>query len=175
MDDKLFRAFNRLAGRNSLLDMLMIFISNKVRFIFIFVLIFMLFQSYSHKKAALSAITSAVFTLFINNLIRLLYFKHRPFVKHRVGILIPSKTDSSFPSKHTLLVFAIATSIFLRERVLGSIMLGLSTLTGVSRIWVGHHFPSDIIGSAFIGIFTSIGIDKIFNRFTSKLKILKTR
>ncbi|WP_227935410.1 undecaprenyl-diphosphatase [Alkalihalobacillus deserti] len=170
MDYKIFRAFNRLAGRNFLIDMLMIFISNKVRFIFIFVLIFMLFRNYSHKKVALSAITTAAFTLFINSVIRLVYFKPRPFVKHRVGILIPSKVDSSFPSKHTLLVFAVATSIFLRERVLGSIMLGLSVLTGLSRIWVGHHFPSDIIGSAFISIFTSIGIGKFSNWFTSNLK-----
>ncbi|WP_332697903.1 undecaprenyl-diphosphatase [Halalkalibacter lacteus] len=172
MDYKLFRELNQLAGRNSLLDILMIFFSNKVRYIFIFVLILMLFQN-SHKKVALSAITSAVFTLFINRLIRLVYFKPRPFVKNRVGILIPSKTDSSFPSKHTLLVFAIATSIFLRERILGSIMLVLSTLTGFSRIWVGHHFPSDIIGSAFISIVTSIFTDKASNRFALKFKPLK--
>ncbi|MFC0472697.1 undecaprenyl-diphosphatase [Halalkalibacter kiskunsagensis] len=172
MDYKLFREVNQLAGRNSLLDILMIFFSNKVRYIFIFVLILMLFQN-SHRKVALSAIKSAVFTLFINRLIRLVYFKPRPFVKHRVGILIPSKTDSSFPSKHTLLVFAIATSIFLRERILGSIMLGLSMLTGFSRIWVGHHFPSDIIGSAFISIVTSIFTDKASNRFASKYNPLK--
>ncbi|WP_209124147.1 undecaprenyl-diphosphatase [Alkalihalobacillus sp. BA299] len=172
MDYKLFRAINQLTGRYSLLDMLMILISNKVRYVFIFVLISMLFQNYSHKKVALSAITSIVLSLFINSAIRLVYFKPRPFVKHRVGILIPSKTDSSFPSKHTLLVFAISTSIFLRERVLGSIMMGLSVLTGFSRIWVGHHFPSDIIGSAFISIFTSSVINKTFNQFTSKLKSL---
>ncbi|HER2169539.1 TPA: phosphatase PAP2 family protein, partial [Streptococcus pyogenes] len=99
--------------------------------------------------------------LFINALIKLFYFKPRPFVKRRVGILIPSKMDSSFPSKHTLLVFAISTSIFLYERVLGSIMWVLSVLTGFSRIWVGHHYPSDIIGSAFIATMTSIILDKI--------------
>lgn len=160
MDYKMFSAFNRLAGRYSLLDMLMILISNKVRYVFIFVLISMLFGNRPHKKVAFSAISSAIGTLFISSMIKLFYFKSRPFVKHRVGILIPSKTDSSFPSKHTLLVFAIATSIFLRERVLGSILLAISTLTGFSRIWVGHHYPSDIIGSAFIGSLTGIMIDK---------------
>lgn len=159
MDYKMFGAINRLAGRYSLLDRLMILISNKVRYVFIFVLILMLFRNYSHKKVLLSA----VFTLFINSVIKLFYFKPRPFVKRRVGILIPSKADSSFPSKHTLLVFAVATSIFLQERILGAIMLGLSMLTGFSRIWVGHHYPSDIIGSAFIGSLTSIVINKTSN------------
>ncbi|TWI59228.1 undecaprenyl-diphosphatase [Halalkalibacter nanhaiisediminis] len=167
MDYKMFSAFNRLAGRYSLLDMLMILISNKVHYMFIFVLISMLFGNRSHKKVAYSSISSAIVTLFISFVIKLFSFKYRPFVKHRVGILLPSKTDSSFPSKHTLLVFAIATSIFLRERVLGSILLAISTLTGFSRIWVGHHYPSDIIGSAFISSMTGIIMNKTFKNNAS--------
>ena len=61
-----------------------------------------------------------------------------------------------------LLVFAISTSIFLYDRILGSIMWILSVLTGLFRIWVGHHYPSDIIGSAFIASMTSIMLEKIF-------------
>jgi len=82
-------------------------------------------------------------------------------VKHRVGILIPSKMDSTFPGKHTLLVFAISTSIFLYDRVLGSIMWVLSVLTGFSLILVGHYYSPDIIGSAFIVTMTSIILDKL--------------
>ncbi|MFB5934595.1 undecaprenyl-diphosphatase [Peribacillus frigoritolerans] len=139
----------------------MILISNKIRYVFIFVLIFMWFRNDSYKKVSCNAVISVGVTLFINTLIKLFYFKPRPFVKRRVGILIPSKMDSSFPSKHTLLVFAISTSIFLYDRVLGSIMWVLSMLTGFSRIWVGHHYPSDIIGSAFIATMSSIILDKI--------------
>ncbi|ADE68636.1 hypothetical protein BMQ_1604 [Priestia megaterium QM B1551] len=76
-------------------------------------------------------------------MIKCFYFKPRPFMERRVGILIPSKMDSSFLSKHTLLAFAVSTSIFLHKRILGSVMLGLSLLTGFSRIWLGHHYPSD--------------------------------
>lgn len=171
MNFKIFRAINRLAGHFSLMDMLMILISNKVRYVFIFVLGLMWFRNDSGKKVVLNAINSTVFTLLINNLIKLFYFKPRPFMKRRIGILIPSKTDSSFPSKHTLLVFAVSTSIFLGERFLGSIMLGLSVLTGLSRIWVGHHYPSDIIGSSFIGTLTSLVIDKTSRLFRSFVRL----
>lgn len=84
------------------------------------------------------------------------YFRSRPFIKHRVGILIPSKMDSSFPSKHTLLAFAASTSILLREKQIGVVMWILSILTGFSRVWMGHHYPSDIIFSAIIGSITSV-------------------
>ncbi|WP_258831248.1 undecaprenyl-diphosphatase [Peribacillus frigoritolerans] len=161
MNYKVFKSINQLSRNCSPIDLLMILISKKIRFVFIFVLIFMWFKNNSYKKVSCNAVISVGVNLFINTLIKLFYFKPRPFIKRRVGILIPSKMDSSFPSKHTLLVFAISTSIFLYDRVLGSIMWVLSVLTGFSRIWVGHHYPSDIIGSALIATMTSIILDKI--------------
>ncbi|MFC3884820.1 undecaprenyl-diphosphatase [Bacillus songklensis] len=160
MDYKMFRAINRLAGRYSVMDELMIWISNRVRYVYIFLLVFMWFRDYSSKKASRHAGVSALLSLFIHGFIKRVYFKPRPFVKRRVGILIPSKRDSSFPSKHTILVFAVSTSVLLRERMLGAFMWGLSVLTGLSRIWVGHHYPSDIVGSALIGSAASVVVDK---------------
>ncbi|WP_299088798.1 undecaprenyl-diphosphatase [uncultured Metabacillus sp.] len=160
MNNKVFNLINYYSGRCSPIDLLMILISNKIRYVFIFVLIFMWFRNDFYKKVTCNAVKSTGITMVIHTLIKLCYFKPRPFVKHRVGILIPSKMDSSFPSKHTLLAFAISTSIFLYDRVLGSIMWVLSVLTGFSRIWVGHHYPSDIIGSACIGTMASILLDK---------------
>lgn len=161
MNYNLFKSINQLSGRCSPIDVLMIVISNKTRYVFIFVLVFMWFKNVSYRKVSCHAMISAGVSLVINTLIKLFYFKPRPFVKHRVGILSPSKRDSSFPSKHTLLVFAISTSIFLYKRALGSIMWVLAVLTGFSRIWVGHHYPSDIIGSAFIATMTSLILDKV--------------
>lgn len=163
MDYEVFKAINRLSGRCSPMDHLMIFISKKMRFVFIFVLIFMWFRSDAYREMSRNAIKSSAITLLLHAVIKFFYFKPRPFVKQRVGILIPSKLDSSFPSKHTLLVFAVSASIFLYDRVLGSILGVLSVLTGFSRIWLGHHYPSDIIGSAFIANMTSIIVAKFTN------------
>ncbi|EKN62987.1 undecaprenyl-diphosphatase [Schinkia azotoformans] len=163
MDYKLFKSINQLSGRCTPIDFLMIFLSKKVRYVFAFVMIFMWFRKTSDKKAVYCAGISSGITLLINKVIKLFYYRPRPFIKHRVGILIPSKVDSSFPSKHTLLVFAISTSIFLQERLLGSIMWILSLLTGFSRIWVGHHYLTDIISSALIGSITSVMVNKAFS------------
>lgn len=92
-------------------------------------------------------------------------------MKRRVRILIPSKMNSAFLSTHMLLTTAVSTSIFLRERILGSVMWILSLLTGFSRIWVGHHFPSDIVRSLFIGSLTSIIVEKVFG----SLKIMNRK
>lgn len=168
MNPIIFKLINPHSRRCSPIDLLMILISQKIRYVYIFVLIFMWFRNDSYKKVSCHALISSGITLFIHLIIKLFYFKPRPFVKHRVGLLIPSKMDSSFPSKHTLLVFAISTSIFLYNRVLGLIMSILSVLTGFSRIWVGHHYPTDIIGSAFIATITSIILNKTTGKLSTK-------
>lgn len=50
MNYKIFRAINRLAGRNSTLDTCMIFISQKTRFLYIFLIALMWFRDNSYKK-----------------------------------------------------------------------------------------------------------------------------
>ncbi|MEH7419222.1 phosphatase PAP2 family protein [Neobacillus drentensis] len=165
MDFKLFRVINLLSGRYWLIDKLMILISNKIKFVFLFILMIMLFRK---RNVIIEAIVSIVITLFMHFIIKLFYFKPRPFINRSVGILTPSKLDSSFPSKHTLLTFAISTVVMFYQRILGSIMLGFSVLTGFSRIWLGHHYPSDIAGSAVLGSFTSTVIHKLLKNSKRK-------
>ncbi|NMH70632.1 undecaprenyl-diphosphatase [Bacillus sp. RO3] len=153
MDTMLFQAISRLSGRSFIVDKWMIGISNRMRYVFIFVLILLWFKN---KKIPLRAILASSIALIMNTIIKLFIYKPRPFIKRRVGILIPSKMDSTFPSKHTLLAFAVSTTIFCYQRFLGALMLGLSFLTGLSRIFVGHHYPSDILGSAVIGSLSSM-------------------
>jgi undecaprenyl-diphosphatase len=160
MDYHLFRIINRLSGRSFLLDNLMIFASNKLRYLFGIAIVGMYFRNLYYREGATNAARSMMILLFIGFVLNLFFFRPRPFIKRRVGILIPSKMNSSFPSKHTTLAFAIATSFYLRNRILGAIMFILSTLMGFSRIWVGHHYPSDIAGSALIGSLTGYVVDK---------------
>ncbi|MBY0599393.1 undecaprenyl-diphosphatase [Bacillus bingmayongensis] len=166
MNYMLFKVINRLAKRNAAMDTIMVLISQKARYVYLFMLIFMWFRSNVYKKVILYAGVSAGLTLFVNRIIQRFYFKPRPFISRDVRLLIPAMKNSSFPSKHTALAFAIATSVLLRDRLVGSIMWVLAILTGFSRIWVGHHYPFDIIGSAFMGSLISIVVDK--NTYTLK-------
>lgn len=159
MDYLLFKAINNVAGRYPVMDRLMMFLSNKIRYIFLIVLTCMWFRRHS-AKVTVSAVGASLIALLLNMFIKATSFQPRPFMEHPVKMLLPSKNDSRFPSKHTILLFTVSTSIFLRYRVLGSIMMGLSALTAFSRIWVGSHYPSDVVGSAFIGSCISKIVDR---------------
>lgn len=107
MDVKIFRAINQLTGRSSLIDHFMILVSNKVRYVYFLILIVMWFKKHPYRQMTNNAAISAFITLILNIFLKLFISKPRPFLKRRVGILIPSKMDATFPSKHTLLVFAV--------------------------------------------------------------------
>ncbi|KAF0817230.1 MULTISPECIES: phosphatase PAP2 family protein [unclassified Cytobacillus] len=151
MDLKIFKAISRLSGRMAFIDFLMILISNKARYLFLFVLAGMWLARGASRTSAKKAAAASLIAIFVNKVIKICYFRPRPFIKTKVGLLIPAKRDSSFPSKHTVVSFAASIVIFYGNRFIGRILLWVSGLTGFSRIWAGHHYPSDVIGGALIG------------------------
>jgi len=62
----------------------------------------------------------------------------------------------SFPSGHTTAVFAIATTVSLYIPALAFLLLPVALLVGLSRIYLGVHYPSDVIVGAVIAGVTSI-------------------
>jgi membrane-associated phospholipid phosphatase len=59
---------------------------------------------------------------------------------------------SSFPSDHASLCFALATLIWTRDRRLGVFAFFWASFTSFARVFLGFHYPSDILGGAVLGI-----------------------
>ncbi|MGN1401606.1 MAG: phosphatase PAP2 family protein [Bacillus sp. (in: firmicutes)] len=166
MDYKNFRAINQFSGRSNMLDIIVVLISQKMRYIFLFILVIDRIRKGFIKHFSLLIIASIGLTLLLEAIIKCFYFRPRPFVNHIVNTLppFPSEQSSSFPSRHTTLTFAVATSVMLYKRVLGVIMYILACVTGFSRIMMGHHYPLDIVGSALLGSCSSLFSHLILNK-----------
>ena len=65
-------------------------------------------------------------------------------------------TDHSFPSGHTTAIFSLIMPIVLYLPPLGSLLLPIAFLVGVSRIYLGLHYPSDVIAGAFLGTLAAV-------------------
>ncbi|HZH58856.1 MAG TPA: phosphatase PAP2 family protein [Metabacillus sp.] len=161
MDKILFKIINQFAGRNLFLDRLMVFASNELRFVYGFVLVILLVFRHSNKKFVYELIISLMITLGLKKLINKVKYIPRPFLTRNANVLLPSLQDSSFLSKHTLLSFTISTTVYLYNRVLGKFLYFLSFLIGLSRIWVGAHYPYDIIRSSILGSMVSFLVNKL--------------
>ncbi|EKN68099.1 undecaprenyl-diphosphatase [Schinkia azotoformans] len=161
MNVEIFQAINQLAGTHPILDATMVFITEKALYIFAFTLLFMwLFGNEKYKYTVVYAALTGALGLIINFLISQIYFEPRPFVTHHVNMLIPHIADASFPSDHTTGAFSLALAIFLWHRKIGFITVLFAALTGFSRIYVGHHYPFDVLGSSLVALSVSLIVFK---------------
>jgi len=84
----------------------------------------------------------------------------RPFTTHPSGHpLIAHHLGQAFPSDHSTAAFAIAlvALVFLARRW-GAALLAGAVLIGFSRVYVGVHYPGDILGSVLVSV---IGVCRV--------------
>jgi len=155
----LFHIINGLAGRNQLLDTGMIFAAQDLIYIFCIYLVYLWFVKSKYRQEVLFAGYAALLGLGINLIITMFYFHPRPFMVPTGMLLIAHLPETSFPSDHTTLMFAISLMFvtFRELRGTGVILFILSLISGLARVYAGLHFPFDIAGSLFVALF-SIGL-----------------
>ena len=61
-------------------------------------------------------------------------------------------SNSSFPSSHSSAAFGLAWVVSARHRRLGLLAWTIALWIGASRVFLGRHFPSDVLGGALVGI-----------------------
>ena len=102
------------------------------------------------KRAALvEALFSVLAASSVSLLIRCIWHRQRPFTRGRTA-RITHGDNASFPSNHTLNAVAAAFSLILSLQSGGKRLLGWALLQGLSRVFAGVHYTSDIIGSAVL-------------------------
>ncbi len=102
--------------------------------------------------------SSELFTGIITTSLKFAFNRERPFITYPDDIFEHAKAGSlSFPSGHTSAAFSVATSLcleFPKWYVIAPSMLWASTV-GYSRMYLGVHYPSDVLVGAIIGAGTS--------------------
>ena len=96
--------------------------------------------------------------LFVNVLAKNLFARTRPYeVIEGLTNIIEKQSDFSFPSGHTAASFAFATAFCLCMPKRYSVPVWiLALLISLSRLYVGVHYPTDILGGAVIGAFCGL-------------------
>jgi undecaprenyl-diphosphatase len=106
------------------------------------------------RMAAALAVPLAVVAAFLaNDGVKSLVDEQRPCrTLHTATVeACPALGDWSFPSNHTAIAFAAAAALLVAHRRLGLVALPLAVLMGLSRVWIGAHYPHDVLAGAVLG------------------------
>lgn len=157
MDFTLYHDINGLAGFGPL-DSFMELVAKDMPAVLV-VLIALLFLipwrrgREQRQQAAVTATAAAAVALLIAQPISHWVDRLRPYAAHpaQAHLLIARSHDPSFPSDHATGGFAIAVGVFLFDRVAGTVLLILATLLAFARVYVGTHYPGDVLAGALLG------------------------
>ncbi len=166
LDAFLTHAVNSLAGTNAAIDFLMIWVSA----IGVPLLILAVAGQWwrrsdrDHIRHVLVASgLSFLIGLAINQVILLLVHRIRPYDAGISHLLIAPSADPSFPSDHATATFAIAAAFLLHGmRRVGFWFLAAALLVIVSRVYIGTHYVSDVLGGALTGILAAIAVRALY-------------
>lgn len=104
------------------------------------------------RRSMLVATASGMLGLLVNQIIGLVWTHPRPFMIGLGHTFIPHVADSSFPSDHLTLWWAVALSFLMQQgsQRLGAILALLGVPIAWARIYLGVHFPFDMLGAAVV-------------------------
>jgi membrane-associated phospholipid phosphatase len=117
------------------------------------------------KLACGSAYLAAAIAYVVNFVIHHVYDRARPYEAHHISHPWSSSTDASLPSDHTSLSFAIAFAVLMFDGVAGAIFLVLAVLIGVGRLFIGAHYPGDVLAGVLVGLVAALVVVKLLRPF----------
>jgi undecaprenyl-diphosphatase len=98
-----------------------------------------------------TALASLSTTYLVQRLVKPVFRRKRPFVGRDVLVVGIKPMDASFPSGHTASSFAAAAAITAFYPSAAPLVFTLAAGVGLSRVYLGHHFPSDVAVGAATG------------------------
>jgi len=159
LDKELFLFLN-LRLQNRFFDFLMPFITEFKNWRILFFLIMLAMLIFGRKKERIAVvlllIVLAVADSSVNLLLKSWIGRVRPCnVFPQVHLLAGCSHSGSFPSSHAANIFAAGTILTFIYRRVWLIWLAIAVTVSFSRIYVGVHYPLDVVGGAFYGILLS--------------------
>nr|WP_314367481.1 phosphatase PAP2 family protein [uncultured Acinetobacter sp.] len=169
---RIFNWINSGATENSFFAKAAMFSSyNLIGAFLIFLTVLLLFKDKKYQFQYFKTVVMVILSSFVVKLLHAFYHHPRPFDLGLGHTLIHHSSSSSMPSQHTLTVAIIAFSFLMSEyRQIGVFGLFVSLIVGWSRVYMGVHFPFDVLGSFVMAFLIVFSVNILIKRFISKSK-----
>lgn len=174
-DVLVFRSFNSISGQ-FYLDIAFIAVTQLGTTIawLIFTVLASIFFKGKRVKVALMLGLALIGSELLEAGLKPVYQRERPFVSLQ-GVILPAgiSTGFSFPSGHALRSFAGSLVLLRFRKSIGYTLLGVSVLVAFSRVYLGLHYPSDVVASFLLAYLLTEFIILVERRITSRVGQMK--
>ncbi len=177
LDESILRALN-LAGTDPILDQVMIFFTI-LSGVYVMFLVAVPLWWRGLRTATFDVLLLLAITIVVTEAIKYLVDRPRPCdalanVRTIAGYQCSAEFDPAFPSGHASRAFAVAAFLAIRFRWRIGIPAGaFAVLAGISRVYLGLHWPSDVLGGAVVGIGFAVLIEILSRRVGPYQRIRK--
>ncbi|WP_376767975.1 phosphatase PAP2 family protein [Neobacillus endophyticus] len=121
-------------------------------------LLLLLFSPHSTSLTAVSSALALTASHIPVHIAKQLLPRKRPYLTLDQIMVLPNPLqDPSFPSGHTTAIFSVIIPYVLFMPSLAVILLPMALCVGLSRIYLGLHYPSDVIAGGVLGALTGAG------------------
>lgn len=154
-----YHLLNQFAGHHPILDSMMSFFAQYALELYaiLFILAWFVLPKSDTKSRHMLVISgfAGILALLINLVISHIWFRPRPFVALPHGSfnqIIPHSNDASFPSDHTSGSFGFASATWGKNtKWISCSFTILAVMVMVSRVYVGVHYPTDVLAGLVVG------------------------
>jgi len=151
-----FKNLNQFAGKSKWLDAVAIFCARTLAYLLVFVLLLGSFAKRDLSLLLITLLSGFASRFVITQAIYFFYKKPRPARISNSKVLIPIPTNPALPSGHASFFFGVSFMLCFYSLPLGIFFIVLSFLMGLSRVFCGVHWFTDILAGIFTGIVSSL-------------------
>ncbi|MEN6330266.1 MAG: phosphatase PAP2 family protein [Methanobacteriaceae archaeon] len=164
-----------LGLKNPVLDYIMLVITNlgiPIFWLIVCGLVFIFGGERGRKVAILSLIALGV-GWFLTESLKVIIDRPRPYAILDQVRIVATEEGHSFPSGHSVAVFTACTMFGLEYGYI-YLFMGLAVIVAFSRIYLGVHYPLDVIFGAVFGIFCALVVKHWEDPIMGNIRKLKT-
>ncbi|MFF2446866.1 undecaprenyl-diphosphatase [Neobacillus sp. NPDC058068] len=153
-----FRAINDIGKEHDSLNPIAIFMADYMIIVLALgMLVYWFTQTNKNRMMVIQGGVAFLLAEVLGKIAGTMYYHNQPFAElPHVNQLIAHAVDNAFPSDHSILFFSVCFSFWLVRKKEGWLWLVFACFVGVSRIWVGVHYPGDVVTGALIGIVAAL-------------------
>lgn len=129
-----------------------------------------LWGDFARRSLALNVFVVVMVAVGVNQLIGLAWQHPRPFMVGLGHAWIPHQADSSFPSDHVTVLSAFGLTLLAGgAATLGSLMLVIALVVSFARVFLGVHFPLDMVGAFAVAGICLVAVTPIWGSLGARV------